>query len=148
MQHTHTSPTGINSSAQIYAAAMIVRHYHRRAGTLRVIQLIVQQALCNLRMLYRAGTTEPTTDIRLRHLPQLQPQHILDDTARLGTQAQAVERLAGIVVGHDHIRRSIETSDGKRSSARQHHTIQKARSEEHTSELQSPVHIVCRLLLE
>src|SRR5690348_18104121 len=26
--------------------------------------------------------------------------------------------------------------------------VQKARSEEHTSELQSPVHLVCRLLLE
>src|SRR5438876_7476967 len=28
------------------------------------------------------------------------------------------------------------------------HRLQSARSEEHTSELQSPVHLVCRLLLE
>src|SRR5690348_17968315 len=30
----------------------------------------------------------------------------------------------------------------------QQHAIQDHRSEEHTSELQSPVHLVCRLLLE
>src|SRR5690348_17919555 len=33
-------------------------------------------------------------------------------------------------------------------SIRSHPIVERSRSEEHTSELQSPVHLVCRLLLE
>src|SRR5690348_17957133 len=36
----------------------------------------------------------------------------------------------------------------RRESRRQGHELLHLRSEEHTSELQSPVHLVCRLLLE
>src|SRR5438876_3252713 len=44
-----------------------------------------------------------------------------------------------------------ETPSTKKSGTRRHcrRTVRKSgRSEEHTSELQSPVHLVCRLLLE
>src|SRR5438876_2117331 len=52
--------------------------------------------------------------------------------------------------------RSYSTSDGMRASSSimnspisaECHEVPQARSEEHTSELQSPVHLVCRLLLE
>src|SRR4051794_41750097 len=37
---------------------------------------------------------------------------------------------------------------GKPSACSDPHEVQRLRSEEHTSELQSPVHLVCRLLLE
>src|SRR5690348_17619636 len=39
------------------------------------------------------------------------------------------------------------TNRGRRSEHERAHALH-ARSEEHTSELQSPVHLVCRLLLE
>src|SRR5258708_22053998 len=39
-------------------------------------------------------------------------------------------------------------SDGAVASARRSSGLRPSRSEEHTSELQSPDHIVCRLLLE
>src|SRR5690348_17559134 len=46
---------------------------------------------------------------------------------------------------HEHLdRQNREGTDDRRAA--QHH--EPARSEEHTSELQSPVHLVCRLLLE
>src|SRR5207244_10740338 len=38
--------------------------------------------------------------------------------------------------------------DGRHEQGDQHHTECRSRSEEHTSELQSPDHLVCRLLLE
>src|SRR5690348_17490032 len=44
-----------------------------------------------------------------------------------------------------HIRTGI---GGKTPSRHEQEWILRARSEEHTSELQSPVHLVCRLLLE
>src|SRR5438876_3654805 len=61
-----------------------------------------------------------------------------------------------------HLGRASGASDGQRQSLRfvigtqgllrfddaQSSNLRKMRSEEHTSELQSPVHLVCRLLLE
>src|SRR4051794_41339931 len=44
------------------------------------------------------------------------------------------------------VRRVART--GARIAAVRDHAATRARSEEHTSELQSPVHLVCRLLLE
>src|SRR5216684_5110303 len=46
--------------------------------------------------------------------------------------------------------RSAARSSGRRSWARRplHRRVHAARSEEHTSELQSRLHLVCRLLLE
>src|SRR5690348_17876650 len=41
-----------------------------------------------------------------------------------------------------------QTPDQKREAVRWFKVLFKPRSEEHTSELQSPVHLVCRLLLE
>src|SRR5690348_17648937 len=43
-------------------------------------------------------------------------------------------------------RNQLHVAGGKRSSNGPEH--RRSRSEEHTSELQSPVHLVCRLLLE
>src|SRR5207244_9982064 len=40
------------------------------------------------------------------------------------------------------------TAGPRRPERRRHHGRRRARSEEHTSELQSPDHLVCRLLLE
>src|SRR5258708_23808271 len=44
----------------------------------------------------------------------------------------------------------IDVLDGvyDRRAAGKHHPVRQYRSEEHTSELQSPDHLVCRLLLE
>src|SRR5438876_5249350 len=44
--------------------------------------------------------------------------------------------------------RCLERLAGLPQALRNLHTTLQARSEEHTSELQSPVHLVCRLLLE
>src|SRR5438876_2331904 len=44
--------------------------------------------------------------------------------------------------------KEITTSSNPWNSATASQTLPVARSEEHTSELQSPVHLVCRLLLE
>src|SRR5258708_28673919 len=43
---------------------------------------------------------------------------------------------------------SRRATDGCRSAIRRPTTTSRPRSEEHTSELQSPDHLVCRLLLE
>src|SRR2546426_3464301 len=43
---------------------------------------------------------------------------------------------------------NLEMADCRRWSLSHHHTGGKDRSEEHTSELQSPCNLVCRLLLE
>src|SRR5258708_21348354 len=45
-------------------------------------------------------------------------------------------------------RRSDWASCARRSAGRRNPTSRPSRSEEHTSELQSPDHLVCRLLLE
>src|SRR5690348_17832590 len=50
--------------------------------------------------------------------------------------------VALIIVAPDHLAVAIEPGDGRPIGERH------VRSEEHTSELQSPVHLVCRLLLE
>src|SRR3712207_8491866 len=42
----------------------------------------------------------------------------------------------------------VKTSRPRRSPSRSHHWVTPARSEEHTSELQSRQYLVCRLLLE
>src|SRR5258708_32897981 len=54
---------------------------------------------------------------------------------------------------HDALPISIHADDGHGGHELRHHRrgpglLQQARSEEHTSELQSPDHLVCRLLLE
>src|SRR2546429_6168023 len=52
---------------------------------------------------------------------------------------------AGVVVGELHVRlRGFQ----QRGRDRDHHRPELPRSEEHTSELQSRLHLVCRLLLE
>src|SRR5438876_8302166 len=43
---------------------------------------------------------------------------------------------------------AIDPSAGRRTAAGPVPQVRAGRSEEHTSELQSPVHLVCRLLLE
>src|SRR6267154_6207113 len=58
--------------------------------------------------------------------------------ANLGENAKAEQRLRS-VAGADDYAVACERSDRR---------IDALRSEEHTSELQSPVHLVCRLLLE
>src|SRR4051794_41537068 len=53
----------------------------------------------------------------------------------------------------DQLRQRLRRAAGRRADREhaerdQQHLAPAARSEEHTSELQSPVHLVCRLLLE
>src|SRR5690348_18151019 len=59
-----------------------------------------------------------------------------------GDQCRAGGDLAGVARGQDARRHGAAIGDHS-GAARQ-----PGRSEEHTSELQSPVHLVCRLLLE
>src|SRR5438876_40943 len=47
-----------------------------------------------------------------------------------------------------HQRRALGVQSFFENDAPAHHHVAAPRSEEHTSELQSPVHLVCRLLLE
>src|SRR5690348_17491429 len=61
-------------------------------------------------------------------LPGEEEAHEIRGVNRLDLRAQSIERVA--------------------MNARQQAAIAPLRSEEHTSELQSPVHLVCRLLLE
>src|SRR5690348_18226198 len=48
----------------------------------------------------------------------------------------------------DRDRRVVDQDADRQRQAAQGHDVERLRSEEHTSELQSPVHLVCRLLLE
>src|SRR5687768_17629058 len=69
--------------------------------------------------------SEQAVAVYLTHVSQLVPQQPLDRRGR-------------------HARRQIDSAaegDG-------HHVAHQPRSEEHTSELQSRLHLVCRLLLE
>src|SRR5258708_27613104 len=50
--------------------------------------------------------------------------------------------------GFDRLRRLAQVSDERCFHRRSDEEHQRNRSEEHTSELQSPDHLVCRLLLE
>src|SRR5438876_1818261 len=77
---------------------------------------------------------------------------ILDDSCvppRVGVRTQPEEHFARIVhvavlVNHDNVFTEHHLSHSPESV----HDEDCDRSEEHTSELQSPVHLVCRLLLE
>src|SRR5690348_17907904 len=62
--------------------------------------------------------------------------------------APAVQRRPRIVLAHFRVQRVNLGSGDVGRIADQQIKQQAARSEEHTSELQSPVHLVCRLLLE
>src|SRR6266446_9050741 len=61
-----------------------------------------------------------------------------------GVQSQG-DRLSGCVADHQH-RRYLQPDARKHGSEQDVHRA--LRSEEHTSELQSPCNLVCRLLLE
>src|SRR5258708_25790473 len=62
--------------------------------------------------------------------------------------ARIDERLAqGVFVGHRHQGRQLGDQADRRDLAVMRE-VSAIRSEEHTSELQSPDHLVCRLLLE
>src|SRR5690348_17872825 len=64
-----------------------------------------------------------------------------------GEITQLNSRLAGVEVNLRDLRKSMDQKFD-RLDARFETLDAKWRSEEHTSELQSPVHLVCRLLLE
>src|SRR3989454_7037204 len=61
-----------------------------------------------------------------------------------------VHRVAREPVGavRDERRRGLEGVGGRPGAAVRHNPFKPTRSEEHTSELQSPCNLVCRLLLE
>src|SRR5438876_5695251 len=61
----------------------------------------------------------------------------------LGAPLRVIHDLTGAIVEARHQRGTLRP---RRS--RLFHRVDLPRSEEHTSELQSPVHLVCRLLLE
>src|SRR6266516_143869 len=73
---------------------------------------------------------------RLRRVPGLMPRLVPSAAAPIIEAARAVDGRAG-----------SETS-GSRSTSSRHGREPRSRSEEHTSELQSPYDLVCRLLLE
>src|SRR4051794_41563589 len=61
----------------------------------------------------------------------------------VGRHARALERFVELRIGEvRQVERALAVEVGE------HLQQEPARSEEHTSELQSPVHLVCRLLLE
>src|SRR5690348_18211788 len=80
--------------------------------------------------LFRSGVAQPHSN----------------NAARLGPRQRSGATSVG-APGHltDHFRR-VRYGAGKRNTVQQNIVL--TRSEEHTSELQSPVHLVCRLLLE
>src|SRR5437764_4089070 len=97
------------------------------------------------------SSVDPTTSVRLNvymlflpgyiHLPDLHSfptRRSSDLGAILGATAEQIESAIGLVVAHYVPFRAIRQ---RAHSARR-------RSEEHTSELQSPMYLVCRLLLE
>src|SRR2546422_5250709 len=70
------------------------------------------------------------------------------DVARIGSNAVVVKEVpAGATVGGI-TGRSFEDGAGKAAPFAAYAVAQEQRSEEHTSELQSRLHLVCRLLLE
>src|SRR5438876_276546 len=78
--------------------------------------------------------------------------------ARLGQEfADQGAQVDRIVAGNHHLHAIAGGEDERFGNAflrfqlrqcRRQNSLGKSRSEEHTSELQSPVHLVCRLLLE
>src|SRR5258708_15614485 len=65
----------------------------------------------------------------------------------------AIPKLAGLLISFSSLRAALSSSSFKQPAAFSRwnsrcRNFQNARSEEHTSELQSPDHLVCRLLLE
>src|SRR6266581_9670981 len=65
-----------------------------------------------------------------------------NDTATTEIYTLSLHDALPIYVGRAHPRRGLPRSRGREPE------LDLRRSEEHTSELQSPVHLVCRLLLE
>src|SRR5690348_18106165 len=84
------------------------------------------------------STLFPYTTLFRSVLIALEPDHLLGKVSRVGQ------------VGPPGRRRDVEYGGrGRRSGRfRRGFVRRRGRSEEHTSELQSPVHLVCRLLLE
>src|SRR2546426_8316560 len=81
-------------------------------------------------------------DFVLRH-PVQEPNQRLAGTELLGRgEAEAIKLAQEINAD------LLLTDDRKARAAATHQGIQCSRSEEHTSELQSPCNLVCRLLLE
>src|SRR5258708_24886821 len=80
------------------------------------------------------ATTEIYTLSYTTLFRSLQPQVLLQHTAREELGHAVAQRAGHGLAGHD-----------TRARARR---VARPRSEEHTSELQSPDHLVCRLLLE
>src|SRR5258708_21597632 len=66
----------------------------------------------------------------------------LEGQLELGAHAIGARDQHGFLVALGHLEQRAEASDAG------HHAFAHGRSEEHTSELQSPDHLVCRLLLE
>src|SRR5690348_18026886 len=89
------------------------------------------------------STLFPYTTLFRSHVLRHQGEGFRHDAARLGHGFDLARRLDG-----DHRPMTRLTSVAMSSTAPVPGTRCTMRSEEHTSELQSPVHIVCRLLLE
>src|SRR5207244_8455243 len=88
-------------------------------------------------------------------------RHHAPDKSGRGSTANAIAlvRALGVVVAHEavegplqgHATGEVVPTEGHTPVLLENRALQpfdKARSEEHTSELQSPDHLVCRLLLE
>src|SRR4051794_41341320 len=73
--------------------------------------------------------------------------HILMAIADTGSMAKAAARLR---ISHPAVSKAISEIEGTLGVRLfdRGYRLRDGRSEEHTSELQSPVHLVCRLLLE
>src|SRR5437764_7592769 len=74
------------------------------------------------------------------------PRSTLFPYTTLFRSGHLLEDFAGEMIGAAHAGRGIEQLAGM--GARERDIFQSSRSEEHTSELQSPMYLVCRLLLE
>src|SRR5437762_11037300 len=97
------------------------------------------EALANLRRLDEPlpeHPTDPSTVIRL-----------LDDIGSPATMASAGGRFFGFVVGGS-LPAAVAASNLGAAWDQNAGIVVLSRSEEHTSELQSPMYLVCRLLLE
>src|SRR4051794_3008690 len=115
------------------------RGVHELVGADRVLGVLRSPQLC---LVYRAG--DPVDESPLQH----RPLHGADGVLRVGIEVEAEPLAVLAVASAAQLERELESLHERRCADHVVVVERAPRSEEHTSELQSPVHLVCRLLLE
>src|SRR5205814_10666530 len=89
----------------------------------------------------------PTTELYTLSLHDALPISAHEEVIAAGKRAVALA-IDALLVRKEQVEHLLDTPEGSQREPLAEEEIEESRSEEHTSELQSLRHIVCRLLLE